>query len=530
MLSLLLLAAASQPFRAIDLLPAGRDAPGCALEVQQNGQVIDGAATGLANLEDRVPIRAETVFEAGSVSKQFIGAGVAILADQKRLSLDDPITTWLPELPALYRDVTISMLLHHTSGIRSWNNLAELTGRGEDSTGYDNAWVLRAVAGQQRLNNVPGAEYLYSNSNFVLAAIIIERASGQSLNAFFRESLFSKLGMTRSSWRTDFRIVVPNRAQAYLPNDGGGWQLDVPLNGVAGAGGLMTTVGDLQRWARVLGSPGPEDRRWVDLLLQPGQLSDGTQLRYGLGIEIGPIKSVPAFSHAGSTGSYRAWFGLFPTEHLAIALLCNSGAVNTEDLGPEIAGRFLQRPAATRAVRQHSVTAPAELAGLYRNTANDTAVAATIDDKGLHFNNGAGFASVGVDRLATDDRQRTVVVRRSADGKVAGLTLSRLGNSAVLLVPTAPWTPSKSELLPFAGRYSSQEVDGVQSIELSQDALIWRDPSGTINRLKPLYQDSFEAPDASWTLRFRRGGGQIIGLEMSITRARRITFRRLLTK
>lgn len=231
---------------------------------------IEAAATGLANLEAHVPINAGTVFEVGSVSKQFIGAGIALLAARGRLDPGDPIRKWLPELPALYGGITIAMLTHHTSGIRSWNNLAELTGRGEDSTDYDNGWVLSAIARQQRLNNRPGVEYLYSNSNFVLAAIIIERASGQPLNDFYRDALFARLGMTHTRWRTDFREIVPGRAQAYLPNDRGSWQLDMPLNGVAGAGGLLSTVDDLQRWNAALATPAAADRVWVGALLRPG--------------------------------------------------------------------------------------------------------------------------------------------------------------------------------------------------------------------------------------------------------------------
>ncbi|MFM7350464.1 MAG: serine hydrolase domain-containing protein, partial [Erythrobacter sp.] len=510
MLSLMLLAAtAAPPPRAADFLPADPLAPGCALEVRENGQVIESAATGLANLEDGAPVRSDTVFEAGSVSKQFIGAGIAVLADRGRLGLDDPVLKWLPELGALHEGITIRMLLNHTSGIRSWNNLAELTGRSEDSTGYDNAWVLRAAARQRRLNFAPGSEYLYSNSNFVLAAIIIERASRQELNAFFRDTFFARLGMTRSMWRTDYRTVVPRRAQAYLPNDAGGWQLDVPLNGVAGAGGLLTTVGDLQRWASALATPAPQDRGWAAMLLASGALADGTPLSYGLGIEIGRVGGLPAYSHAGSTGSYRAWFGLFPRQRLSVALLCNSGAVNTEDLGPEIAARFLPQEPAAGAQETPPGDAPRDLAGLYRNTANDTAVTVTVDNSGLRFNGGPAFVTSAADRLETRDRQRFVTVKRSDEGRVTALALSRVGNAPVQLEPAALWAPDAAALAAFAGDYASSEVEGVQSIVMAGDALAWRDPSGALHPLEPLYPDTFAAPDASWTLRFRREAGRI---------------------
>jgi CubicO group peptidase (beta-lactamase class C family) len=507
------------------LLPSDPAAPGCAVDARQGGRTIAARAVGRANLETPAPITADTVFEIGSVSKQFIGAGLALLAERGKLSLDDPIRKWLPELPPLYQPVTIRMLANHTSGIRSWNNLAELSGVGEDSTGYDNAWVLRAVARQRRLNNAPGTEYLYSNSNFVLAAIIIERSSGKELNAFYANAFFERLGMNRSRWRTDFREIVPGRAQAYVPYDKGGWRLDMPLNGVAGAGGLLSTVGDLQKWNAALADPAPADHGWVRALEAPGMLTDGTKLRYGLGLELDPIAGVPAFSHAGSTGSYRAWLGRFPGQQLSVALLCNSGAVNTEDLGPKVAAPFL------RAVEKPSVSAgkgaaPADLAGLYRNAANDAVVTAVIGDSGVRFNGGAAFR-LYEGRLTSWDGQRRVDVARRADGRITEITISRIGNAPTRLVPAKAWSPSPRELRAFAGAYHSDEVPSVQRIVLRGDRLDWTDPSGAAYPLKAIYRDAFEAPDASWTLRFIRDrAGRVVQADFSITRARHIAFRR----
>lgn len=509
---------------AADLLPADANGPGCALDVRRGDAPIETAATGLANLEDAARITPDTVFEIGSVSKQFIGAGLAILAQRGSLRLDDPIRRWLPELPPLYDGITISMIAHHTSGIRSWNNLAELTGRGEDSTGYDNRLVLGVLARQRGLNNAPGAEYLYSNSNFVLGALIIERASKQELNAFFSSALFNPLGMTRTRWRTDFREVVMNRAQAYAPN-GGSWRLDMPLNNVAGAGGLLSTTGDLQRWATTLLDPRPRDKVWLDLIRTPGSLRDGTALRYGMGIETAAVAGREALSHAGSTGSYRAWFSVFPADRLSVALLCNSGAVNTEDLGPEVAARFLPESKGVNA--KPDMVASADLAGVYRNMTNDTAVEATVKKAGLSLSGGPGFGGPDRNRLNTADGQRTLTVQRNGAGKVVGLTVTRIGNAPVTLERVEPWAPARADLRAFLGDYRSGEIDGTQTIALGASGLVWRDPSGAEQRLVPIYRDTFEAPDASWTLHFRRGASQAMSLDMSITRVRRVAFKRV---
>lgn len=469
---------------------------------------IEAAATGLANLEAHVPINAGTVFEVGSVSKQFIGAGIALLAARGRLDPGDPIRKWLPELPALYGGITIAMLTHHTSGIRSWNNLAELTGRGEDSTDYDNGWVLSAIARQQRLNNRPGVEYLYSNSNFVLAAIIIERASGQPLNDFYRDALFARLGMTHTRWRTDFREIVPGRAQAYLPNDRGSWQLDMPLNGVAGAGGLLSTVDDLQRWNAALATPAAADRVWVGALLRPGQLTNGTTLSYGMGIETAPVSGAPAYAHAGSTGSYRAWLGYFPYQRLSIALLCNSGAVNTEDLGPHVAARFLPQVDVAPIASPATTKVPDDVGGRFRNRANDAVVEGTVDASGLHLNGGPGFGRIDGDHLAT------------ADGAVPPCfaipaTRSRASRLRAWVTRPSPWNgPSRGRLrrLNCAGSSANTkarkspacsrlkwQVQGWPGAILPEHRIRWSRSIRTPSRLpkRPGRCASFAAPAAS---------------------------------
>lgn len=506
------------------LLPPVPDGPGCVADVRRDGKAVATRATGLANLETPAPNGPETVFEIGSVSKQFIGAGVALLADRGKLGLDDPVRRWLPELPPLYGRVTVRMLLNHTSGIRNWNNLAELTGNGEDGTGHDNQWVLRAVARQSRLNNAPGTEYLYSNSNFVLAAIIIERASGERLNDFFEGALFRRLGMARTHWRTDFRAIVPQRAQAYDRTDGGTWRWDMPLNDVAGAGGLLSTVGDLQRWNAMLSSPGADDARWVRTMQEPGRLSDGTATQYGLGLELQQIDGQTAVSHAGSTASYRAWLGRFPAQGLSVALLCNSGAVNTEDLGPELAGLYLPE-APTKPASPTFADAPAGLAGLYRNIANDVLVTVTSDRYGLHFNGGIGFQTMADGGLRSVDGRRLAAVGRDRRGRTT-ISLSRPGNAAVMLERTAAWKPSASELRSLAGSYVSPEVDGPQTIAYEDGALAWIDPGQAHHPLRPIYRDAFDAEGTGWTLRFVERPGGPPDMLMSITRARQISFTR----
>lgn len=506
------------------------DGPGCAIDVRADGRVLVRRAYGMADLEGDRPNTPETVFEAGSVSKQFVGALIALLAESGRLSLDDSVRRWLPELPPLYQNVTVGMLLHHTSGVRNWDNLMELSGWPEGTRVYTPADALAAIARQRALNNAPGAEYLYSNSNYVLAALIVARASGQSFDDFSRTALFAPLGMAATRWRSDYRDVVPLRAQAYTPDAAGRPKLDMPFGNVVGPGSLLTTVGDLQRWQAVLDHPAPDQAGWVRRLTERALLPGGISSDYGLGLELGDVAGQRAISHAGATAGYRAWAGRFPERKMAVALLCNAGALNTEELGPQLAALFLPAPAPAPAPAAPAADTPLPqgVAGLYRNLANDQAVQVTADGAAIRFAGGAPFLAAADDRLATRDGRRTASLVRGPDGAVRSILLSRIANAPARLERVEAWSPGAADLAAFAGAYSSPDAEGVQTIAATAQGLEWTDPHGGRQLLTPTYRDGFWAQDSAWWFRFRRDAqGRVIGMDLSITRARRIAFDRL---
>lgn len=521
MLLALLLSTASPDVDVLFQTIARPDTPGCALDVRRDGKPLLQRHYGLADLEANRPIDADTVFEAGSVSKQFTGALIARLVERGALSYDDSIRRWLPELPALYRPVTIAMLLHHTSGIRDWGVLAELTGwpRGTRAWSMDDALAL--LARQTALNFTPGSEYLYSNSNYLLAARIAERADGRPFGELAQAELFGPLGMTQTRWRTDFRDVVPHRAQAYSSDAGGRWQLDMPFEDVVGPGGLLTTVGDMQIWNRAL-----SDRKaaWAAQLIAPGHLTDGTVVPYGLGLELGPIDGRLAISHAGSTAGYRAWLGRFPQDGLSVALLCNAGSINTEELGPKVAAHFLPvSPPVPSPGPGPGV--PAGIVGTYRNSATDGIVRIAEANGSLRIGEGR-FAMLGPDLFATEDGRRATI-RRDGDAVIVAIDVTRFGNAPLRLEPTQAWSPDASALAAATGRYISADIEGEQRLTVKGTALLWIDPRGVPHELRPTITDTFSAPGLGWTLRMTRNAdGTVTGFTVSVARARRIVFTR----
>src|ERR1700761_767636 len=209
--------------------------PGCQLSISRNGKLIYSRAWGLADLERHVPYTTETITEDGSITKQFTAAAVLLLEQQGKLSLNDDVRKYVPELPNYGTVIRLRHLLHHTSGIREWSYLEAITGWPRTTKAYTNEDVLHTLCHQKRLNNKPGAEYIYSNSNYLLLTLIIERVSGMLLPEFTKKYIFEPAGMSHTSWRDDFKRVVPTRGIAYIKK-AGRYEINMPNENVYGPG------------------------------------------------------------------------------------------------------------------------------------------------------------------------------------------------------------------------------------------------------------------------------------------------------
>ena len=212
------------------------ETPGCAIGVSRAGRPAVMKAYGMADLEHDVPNKPDTIFEAGSVSKQFTAAAVLLLAREGKLSLDDPARKYVPELPDYGAPLTVRQMLQHTSGLRDWGELASIAGWPRGSRTHSHAHVLDIVSRQKALNFPSGTEWSYSNTGYNLAAVIVGRVSGKSFAEFSQERIFAPLGMTRTSWRDDYTRIVKGRAIAYSAS-GNGFRISMPYENVHGNGG-----------------------------------------------------------------------------------------------------------------------------------------------------------------------------------------------------------------------------------------------------------------------------------------------------
>ena len=280
--------------------------PGCAVGVGVNGKSVLERAYGMADLEHDVPNTPDTIFEAGSVSKQFTAAAVLLLARDGKLSIDDPVRKYIPELPDYGVPLTIRHMLTHTSGLRDWGAVAGIAGWPRTTRAHTHGHVLDIVSRQKALNFTPGTAWSYSNTGYNLAAIIVSRVSGQPFADFSRERIFAPLGMTRTSWRDDFTRVVKHRAIAY-DSQADGYHQDMPFENVHGNGGLLTTVGDLLRWNENFAVPKVGDAAFLAEEQTPGRFNDGKPHDYAFGLYVRPYRGVDEVSHSGSTAGYRAF-------------------------------------------------------------------------------------------------------------------------------------------------------------------------------------------------------------------------------
>lgn len=314
--------------------------PGCALGISQGGRY-HTRGYGLASLELGVPITPSTVFDIGSVSKQFTAMSVVLLAQDGKLSLDDEIQMYVPEVPRYAQPVTIRQLLHHTSGLRDYIDVLGWSGISDEAVTTD-ADALLAISRQKGTNFAPGSEYLYSNSGFFLLSVIVKRASGRSLRDFAVERIFKPLGMIHTQYIDRHEMIVPGKAGSYGGGDGGGYVLALANWEQTGDGGVNTTVEDFSKWdlnfetGTVGGAAGLAEMQTT------GVLTGGRAITYALGLTVDTYRGARRISHGGAWAGFRAHFLRFPEHKLSVVSLCNLATAGPGDLNQRVADLLLE--------------------------------------------------------------------------------------------------------------------------------------------------------------------------------------------
>ncbi len=332
----------SQQIQKADQLVKAHDqgqGPGLAITVKQNGRTLYKKQQGLANLEHQIPISDSTVFLVGSISKQFTTFSILLLEQEGKLSIDDPIMRYLPELKDLPYSISVRQLANHTSGFRNNYDLNNLRGRRDEEL-IGQSEMVALLLRQKGLNFKPGKRFQYSNAGYVLLAEIVSRVSGLSFSTFVQERILSPLGMRSSLFLEDPGKLVSNKADSYVRRGEGFHYL--PMNrSIVGSTGLYTTSEDLSKWAQNYDSFLVGSAALVAKMAQPSLLNSGEKIPYGLGLETKMYRGVTVEFHGGGDAGFRAYLLRVPEYKFTVAITGNYEAFNPLNLAYGMIDIFL---------------------------------------------------------------------------------------------------------------------------------------------------------------------------------------------
>jgi CubicO group peptidase (beta-lactamase class C family) len=524
-----LFARAEDPSQQVDQIFAAYSrsgSPGCSLGVIRDGMFLYRKSYGAASLELGVPLSSESVFYVGSVSKQFTAASVVLAAEQGFLSLDDDVRKYIPELPNYGHKITLRQMLNQTSGFRDFFDLIYFSGRDAAEFNSPNE-ILKLIERQKGLNNVPGAEWVYSNTNYFLLGIVLQRATGKTLAEYAAENIFRPLGMAHTRFYDDASVVVPGRVAAYDSGKRGAFQVDWSTTyAVVGGGGLMTTVGDLLKWDSNFYSNQLGKGTLVKELETPGILNDGKSSTYGMGLIFGNYRGLPIVEHNGSLFGYRADILRFPEQKFTVVCLCNVSNAAPEEKSRQVADIYLKTamgPDSTPiAATRKDLPDPAPFAGQYLDQRTHTIYSFTASNghlrawgSDLRRKDANQFYDLFGDVFTFEGSGDSTKVSLDMNGETyfAGRRLSQIHlDNAALQV--------------FTGDYRSAELDSTIQLSVEHDNLILKDRNNPPLTLTPISSDEFEA-EGSFVIDFHRDEhGRVSGLSWSEHAARELDFAR----
>jgi CubicO group peptidase (beta-lactamase class C family) len=530
--------------RLDDLLNASckTGAPGFSVAVIQHGKPVYEKGYGLANLEYDIPVTPQTIYHVASVSKQFTAMALVLLEEDGKLSLEDDLHKYLPELPDYGHPVTIRQLLQHTSGIRDqWQTLGLAGWRLDDVITQEQ--ILRVLFRQKELNFVPGTRHLYSNGGYTLAAEIVARVSGKPFPDFCRERIFEPLGMAHTHFHIDHRRIVHDRAYSY-EKSGSGYEAE-PLNYAnVGATSLFTTAPDLVHWLDNFRDPKVGGLRAIERMQEQAVLADGKKIDYALGVSIGSHRGLKTISHAGGDAGYRSFVVWFPDQELGVAVLTGLGSfdcagtafkVAENVLGDKLAPEPKKAPplAAAQKQRKYVKVDPQtlkQLAGAYKLDAGFTANFFEKDGRFMAEVPGQGTQELhplATNRFFAEIPGGEVEFSAEKDGPMR-LKFSHEGGATVTGERIASGSSEPKDLEAFQGVYWSEELETEYTIKLKDGKLTAEHIRHGKTELLPAGKDQFTTRE--WFMpevKFQRDeSGKVSGVTLGGGRLTGILFKR----
>lgn len=529
----------SSPAAAVRALLAPWDRPGmpgAAVSITLDGQVVQHEEAGAADLEQGTPITPASVFQIASVSKQFTAFAILLLEQDGKLSIDAPLSDYLPEA-ARWPPMTLRQLLNHTAGVRDFGTLMPAAGwRDEDLLTDDQ--VLRMVLRQRGGNFAPGAAYQYNNTDYALLGEVVRRVSGKTLRAFCDERIFRPLGMRDTRFADDLGDRVPHRVPSWQ-SSGSGYVRAVLSATTTGSTGLLTTAADLSRWALNFETHTVGNAALFARMQEQGRLADGTINFYALGQERHAWRGLDTWSHGGRDAGYRSFLLRIPGERFSVAVVANANDVDTSEIAYGIAERYLSRRPAYRAPPRDGSRPDrrrlASYAGDYElfpgyffriGTDGRRLLLSTLDDAKPE-----ALPALSARRFLLSGKFNQVLeFPDEGAGPPARLhfVIGQYGRIDAQRVKLADFDPAGVRADEFAGRYHSDELDTDYVLTGEDGQLHLHHPRWPTATLRPYQRDLFRS--SAWFLQkiaFQRdGSGRVTGFLLSGPVAENIVFER----
>lgn len=451
-----------------------KDAPGCVAGIIIGDSLVYKKGFGLAQLEQGIPATPESIYYMCSVSKQFAGYAVAYLVHEGKIGLDDDMHVYLPRMKDFGHKITVRHLLHHTSGLRDDIRLMDLFGLNGDGL-LTQQLAVNLLEQQHSLNFAPGEQYAYSNSNYVLLAEIVEKASGTSFRAFTDSIIFRPLKMKASFFADNPYALMPGLAPSYRSSNGQ-WSNARQQVYTLGDGGLFTSLDDMARWVGHIGSADARTRAIVEIMTATTPLNDGRRNTYAMGIDVDTVKGYRRLLHNGSLAGYRTEVLMYPSLRLGFVVFGNGGDNGVYGKVQEMAALFMPPLAGDRP-------------GLAVKADSTVAVTQVPDSNGMKKLSGQYIAAdgfradmkyerghlwVGPNELvpaggtAFHLKNRPAVRFRFVGEQ---LELTSPGASKPIVLQRAGQAPAAAQLTAYAGTYYSDELDCRFTIVRNNDKL-----------------------------------------------------------
>ncbi len=325
--------------------------PGAGVAIVRDGKVVLTKGYGLANVDTKTPVTENTAFQIASVTKQFTAAGIMLLVEKGKIKLDDTLGKYLPDAPARWSGVTIRQLLNQTSGIPNYN----VGDRLDPDKVYTKSEIIDLMR-DVRMSFDPGTGWEYSNTNYFLLGMVIEKVSGKSYADYMRDQVFKPLGMV-STVINSKGVVVKTAAGGYSPSKGTWLRTEIGDPGLPyAAGAIVSTPVDMARWAVAVSEGKLLKKASWDEAFAPGKTTDGKSTNYGFGWYAARFGDTAYVYHSGGIAGFGAYHARFPADNLSVVVMTNTVGTSTS-IANDIAGVYLPKVAAAIAAEKKAVEA-----------------------------------------------------------------------------------------------------------------------------------------------------------------------------